>query len=124
MFVNNKKANLRKFLGLGILIVLSGCAVSPPYVYYGNTSHNYYRYVKKRDANSLEQYKKSLEYVFDYSEKKGIKVPPGLYCDYALIMLTLDHNDLAKEYFQKEKDNWNESQPLMDFLLQRYHLKE
>jgi hypothetical protein len=39
-------------------------------------------------------------------------------------MLTLDHNDLAKEYFQKEKDNWNESQPLMDFLLQRYHLKE
>ena len=124
MFVNNKKANLRKFLGLGILIVLCGCAATPPYVYYGDTSHNYYRYVKNRDAKSLEQYKKSLELVFKHSQKKGIKVPPGLYCDYALIMLTLNQNDVAKEYFQKEKVNWNESQPLMDFLLQRYKLKE
>lgn len=107
---------------LAILIFLGGC-FAPPYLYYGNSSHSYFKMLKKQDAVSRESYQRSLENVFARSEQFGIPVPPGLYCDYALLMLAQQRNDLALEYFYKEKSTWNEAQPFMDFLMKRYGLK-
>ncbi len=101
--------------------LLSGC-FAPPYLYYGSSSHSYYKMLKKQDDNSRENYRESLEKVFERSTQLGIPVPPGLYCDYALLMLAQQRNDLALEYFNKEKATWSEAQPFMDFLLQRYGL--
>ncbi len=107
---------------LVILVLLGGC-FAPPYLYYGNSSHSYYKMLKKQDANSREDYQRSLERVYYWSAQYGKPVPPGLYCDYAILMLAQQRNDLALEYFNKEKATWSEAQPFMDFLMQRYGLR-
>jgi len=105
-----------------VLFLLAGC-FAPPYLYYGNSSYSYYKKVKKQDAKAVENYKHSLEQVFSRSEKSGRPVPPGLYCDYALLMLEEQQNELAVKYFNLEKQTWSESGSFMDFLMQRYGLK-
>jgi len=107
---------------LPLLALLAACA-PPPYLYYGNTSHSYYRAVKKQDEASVAQYKASLEKVFTRSAEMGLPVPPGLYCDYAVLLLQEDRTDEARGYFQKEMQQWTESQAMVDFLMQRYGLK-
>lgn len=106
---------------LMVFALLAGC-FAPPYLYYGNSSHSYYKMLKKQDARSRDNYQESLEKVFERSLQLGIPVPPGLYCDYALLMLGQGRYDLAREYFNKEKATWSEAQPFMDFLAQRYGL--
>jgi len=108
-------------LMLAVLLLLAAC-VQPPYIYYGNSSHSYYKAVKKQDEQSVAQYKASLEQVFKRSDTMGIKVPPGLYCDYALLLLRENRTEEAKAYFAKEKQNWQEAHLMVDFLAKRYGL--
>ncbi len=112
---------MRTLLGLlAVLFLLAACA-QPQYLYYGNSSHSYYKAVKKQDTKSVEDYKQSLEKVFAKSASLGKPVPPGLYCDYALLILH-DNPQEAKSYLLKEKQAWKESETLVDFLINRYQL--
>ncbi len=104
---------------LAILFSLAACA-QPPYLYYGNSSHSYYKAVKWHDDKSVAQYKQSLEDVFAKSTELGKPVPPGLYCDYALLLLNENKTVEAKQYFTKEMETWSESTPFITFLIQRY----
>ena len=104
-----------------VAIFLAACA-PPPYLYYGTSSSGYYKAVKKQDAKSVSQYKASLEDVFKKSAKMGKPVPPGLYCDYAMLLLSEKKPEEAKVYFLKEKEAWVESRTMMDFLMQRYEI--
>lgn len=106
---------------LAALLLLSAC-VENRFLYYGDTSQRYYRAVKSPDPSSIAAYKGSLEEVFSKSEKKGLPVPPGLYCDYAMILVNEGNLPLAREYFEREKAQWSESAQLMDFLMSRYGL--
>lgn len=116
---------MKNCLGLiAVLLLMAACAVPPPYLYYGDTSHSYYKAVKKQDAASVAHYKASLEDVFAKSIRLRISVPPGLYCDYAMLLLANNELAGAKVYFQKEKDAWSESAAFMDFLMQRYSVKD
>lgn len=107
---------------LFVLFVLAGCA-STPYLYYGDSSYRYYQSVKHPNDLNQTYYKVSLEHVFDKSARLGIKVPPGLYCDYALLMLRRGDALAAREYLLKEKDTWTESASLVDFLLAKHGLR-
>lgn len=114
---------MRKTLaGLICLIVLCGC-VQTPYLYYGNSSHYYYRAVKNQDDASIEKYKESLEKVFLQSARKNLKIPPGLCCDYAMLLIREDNIPLAKTYFSKEISNWPESEKMVEFLKNRYNIE-
>ncbi len=108
---------------IALLLLLTACTTTQ-YLYYGDSSHSYYRAVKKQDTGSVDNYKKSLQNVFDRSAHLGLPVPPGLYCDYALIMMKEERPDLAKEYFEKERSTWAESETMVNFLMQRYGLKQ
>ncbi|MDY0151524.1 MAG: DUF4810 domain-containing protein [Candidatus Cloacimonas sp.] len=112
---------MRYCLGLLFALFLTACA-TPSYLYYGNSSHSYYRAVKKQDEKSVSHYKASLENVFKRSENVGKPVPPGLYCDYAMLLLAENRTEEARIYFQKEKQTWSEAQQLIDFLMLRYKL--
>lgn len=112
---------MKTCLGLLFLLFLAACA-PPPYLYYGNSSHSYYRAVKKQDEKSVAQYKQSLEQVFKKSEALGKPIPPGLYCDYAMLLLAENKKAEAKVYFLKEKAAWGESHAFMDFLMQKYEI--
>lgn len=115
---------MKKLLALLPLVAILAACAPPPYLYYGNTSHSYYRAVKKQDEASVAQYKASLEKVFDRSADLGLPVPPGLYCDYAVLLLQEDRTEEARTYFAKEMQQWTESQTMVDFLMQRYGLKQ
>lgn len=105
-----------------IAILLAACA--PSYLYYGNVSQHHYQYVKSPDPVSRQEYKHSLEKVFAKSEQYKLPVPPGLYCDYALLLATEGDYAAAREYFLKEKAQWAESSRFIDFLLARYGLQD
>ncbi|MDP2174150.1 MAG: DUF4810 domain-containing protein [Candidatus Cloacimonadaceae bacterium] len=113
---------MRKLALLLIPFAFAACTVSKPYLYYGNYSRSYYNVVKKQDEASRAQFKQSLERVFARSAEYSIPVPPGLYCDYALLMLEENRLPDAKRYFELEKSNWAESAMFVDFLIQRYQL--
>ncbi|PKN72589.1 MAG: DUF4810 domain-containing protein [Candidatus Cloacimonetes bacterium HGW-Cloacimonetes-3] len=113
---------MKKCFGLLVVLLLLAACATPPYLYYGNTSHSYYRAVKKQDAKSVANYKASLEQVFDVSTRLGRPVPPGLYCDYALLLVAENNTTEAKRYLELEKTTWQESGTLVDFLMQRYGL--
>jgi len=103
-----------------IVLLLAACAQSNELYYYGNSSQSYYRAVKYGDDNSRLDYKNSLNKVFEKSAARGLKVPPGLYCDYAMLLLKEGQLAEAKVYMDKEKAAWPESGPMVDLLLQRY----
>ena len=115
---------MKYYIGLIALLLLMSACATPPYLYYGNSSHSYYNAVKKQDAKSVAHYKASLEDVFAKSAKLERPVPPGLYCDYAMLLLAEERPVEAKVYFQKEQSTWRESAGYMDFLMQRYGIKD
>lgn len=104
-----------------MVLMLSACANNDPF-YYGNTSHRYYRLVRDRDEHSLKAYKKELEDVFAASQRMNKPVPPGLYCDYALLMLAENRYAEAQRYLMLEKSGFQESARFVDFLIKRYQL--
>lgn len=113
---------MKYLVGLIAAILLTACAPAP-FLYYGNTSQRYYRAVKSPDPQTVAAYKLSLEEVFAKSEQKSLPVPPGLYCDYALLLANEGDFAGARVYFEKEKGLWTESATFVDFLLLRYGLQ-
>jgi hypothetical protein len=113
---------MKKLALLLPVLLLMACA-GPRLYWYGDSSWRYYRAVKKQDPYSLEAYKSSLERVFEYNFDQGNKVPPGLYCDYAMLLLNEGNSPGARIYLLKEKEAWPESAALIDHLLARYELE-
>ncbi|MBW6514886.1 MAG: DUF4810 domain-containing protein [Candidatus Syntrophosphaera sp.] len=113
---------MKYLLVLLAVLLLTACAQKPLF-YYGDTSQRYYRAVKSPDFQTVAAYKRSLEDVFAKSERKGLPVPPGLYSDYALLLLNEGDYAGARVHFEKEKALWAESATFVDFLLSRYGLR-
>jgi len=105
-----------------LCLLLSACAQTS-YLYYGDSSHAYYKAVKHATAQSVADYKASLERVFDHSAYIKQPVPPGLYCDYAMLLIAEKDYAAARAYLLREKSCWPESALLVDYLLQRYGLE-
>jgi len=83
----------------------------------------YYKAVKHATAQSVADYKASLERVFSESARRQQPVPPGLYCDYAMLLIAERDFSAAREYLLREKSCWPESALLVDYLFQRYGLE-
>lgn len=113
---------MKCLVGLIAVLMLTACAQTP-FLYYGDTSQRYYRAVKSPDPKTVAAYKRSLEEVFFRSDQKSLPVPPGLYCDYALLLVNEGDFAGARVYFEKEKVLWAESATFVDFLLLRYGLR-
>jgi hypothetical protein len=111
---------MRYLVFLLALFILAGCAPTKT-LYYGNYSERYYRMVKSQDDASKTNFIKSLDDVIKKSTTKSkTPVPPGIYCDYGMMMAGQSNMEEAHKYFNLEKKNWPESAPLMDYLIQQY----
>ncbi len=104
---------------LFLTIVLTGCAPKVEYLYYGDYSKKYYNYIKKRDDNSKKDFLKVLVNIEEKSKSKGTPVPPGIYCEHALILLGDGNNGEAAKYFELEKNTWKESAQFIDTLIKK-----
>jgi hypothetical protein len=113
-----------KWLLLLILTaLLAGCA-SSAFLYYGDSSHAYYKAVKRASEGSVQEYQRSLEKVFTRSAERGLPAPPGLYCDYAMLLISQNETARSREYLLKEKASWPESAVFIDFLMAKYGLSQ
>ena len=103
-------------------LILCGCVTKPPIVYYyGNYEQAYYHSKKDGNPASLAKYKAALENVIQTSEKKGLRVPPGIYCEYAYLLAKQGNAD-AGRYFDLEVSTYPESSRFVAFV--RTQLKE
>ena len=98
------------------------CACAAPFRYYGDYSIGSYLHKSHPNGVTRADLKASLEKVIAKSKAKQIKVPPGLYCEYALVLLEEERNAEARKYLLLERQNWPESRVLVDHLLERYQL--
>jgi hypothetical protein len=107
---------MKRFLPplLGLLL-LAGCATPPVNYYYGNYSRTLYRSKKDNTPASLEKHRHSLEDIIQTSEKKGIRVPPGIYCEYAYL-LAKEGSPESDRYFSLEIKTYPESERFVSFI--------
>jgi hypothetical protein len=111
-----------KFIVLSVIVLaFAGCATQSNLYYYGDYSAKYYKMVKKQDDASKTNFVKSLDNVITKSKTQyKTPVPPGIYCDYGMMMASQSKIDEAHKYFSLEKSQWPESAPLMDYLINLY----
>lgn len=103
------------------LALLAGCTTPPVSYYYGNYSRTLYRSKKDNTPESVAKHRQSLEDIIQTSAKKGIKVPPGIYCEYAYL-LAKEGNQEADRYFSLEVTTYPESARFVTFV--RNQLKQ
>ncbi len=106
---------MKSVLPLLFLAVLAGCTTPPVSYYYGNYSRTLYRSKKDNTPASLEKHRQTLEDIIQTSEKKGTKVPPGIYCEYAYL-LAKEGKPEADRYFSLEVKTYPESERFVTFV--------
>ena len=100
---------------LAALALLAGCVAPPVNYYYGKYSRTLYRTKKDGTPASLENHKSSLLDIIQTSERKGLRVPPGIYCEYAYV-LSKEGSSEADKYFQLEIKTYPESERFVVFV--------
>jgi hypothetical protein len=90
------------------VLILSGCATKPIDYYYGNYEKTYYHSKKDGTPSSIANYKESLEDIIKTSSEKGLRVPPGIYCEYGYLLAKQGSPD-ADRYFNLEITTYPES---------------
>jgi hypothetical protein len=98
-------------------VILSGCATTkkPLVYYYGGYEQAYYHSKKDNTPDSVAKYKLALEDVIRTSERKGLRVPPGIYCEYGYLLSKQGSAD-AERYFNLEVATYPESAHFVAFL--------
>jgi hypothetical protein len=83
--------------------------------YYGDYSRSLYRSKKDTTPASLAKHRATLEDIIQKSEKRGSRVPPGIFCEYAYL-LAKDGSPEADRYFALEVESYPESKRFVDFI--------
>lgn len=106
---------MKLFLSIILLVVLAGCTTPPVSYYYGNYSRTLYRNKKDNTPASVEKHRQTLEDIIRTSEKRAIRVPPGIYCEYAYL-LAKEGKPEADRYFALEVKAYPESERFVAFV--------
>ena len=110
------KMVIKILLAVTITITSFGCASKPMY-YWGNYSDSLYHAKKDPGVESLAKHKESLENILDESNKRNLRIPPGVCAELGYLYATQNNTKQAIEYFQMEKLTYPESTNLMDSLI-------
>lgn len=103
---------------LFILIVttfLTSCANPPINYYFGNYSNTLYRTRKDNTPASLAKHRETLEKIIAKSQEKSLRVPPGIYCEYAYLLAKAG-DPTADRYFALEIRTYPESEKFVSFV--------
>lgn len=86
-----------------------GCATNKPMYYWGDYSHSLYDYKKLSNDENIQKHKQALYEIIEQSNSKGLRVPPGVYCEYGYIFMKEGKNKEALKYFELEEQTYPES---------------
>lgn len=97
---------------LGLL--LAGCATSTRQgLYWGDYEQTLFNLQDEQDNRSRERHLASLRNIVEVSERRGWRVPPGVYIELAVMEQALGNNDLYAYYINRERALYPESQPFI-----------
>ncbi len=97
-------------VGLGILVMVSGCATAPTMYTWKDYDDRLYKYYQS--PTEPESFIKDLKEVIAEGEI-GNNVPPGLYAELGYALYVQGSYEESILYFQKESEKWIESKALM-----------
>jgi hypothetical protein len=91
------------------LALFGGCAPSAKTFFWGEYSSTLYDLKKNPDEKTLEAHKKALLLIMEESDKKKMKVPPGVYAEYGYILLKSGSEIEGMGFLDKETGLYPES---------------
>jgi hypothetical protein len=106
------KTNSR-YLLIPILLLLSCYS---EIFYWGDYTDTLYAYKKEPNEKTLAEHLEELQDIIEESHDLGLKVPPGIYCEYAYFMMQKDQPEEAMRYIQLEEEAYPESKVFTDRL--------
>lgn len=103
------KALLPIWLTLLSLVFFAGCATQKPMYSWGDYSSSLYKLKKDPCDENLMKHKQVLLEIMEDSKENGLRVPPGVYCEYAYILIKEGKANDALPYLDLEEKNYPES---------------
>lgn len=91
-----------------LLAFFTGC-VSKPIFYWGTYSETLYNYKKSPDGKTLDAHKKSLVNIITNSTRLRMRVPPGVYAEYGVLLIKEGKEKEGIENLDKELALYPES---------------
>ena len=89
-------------LALVIFLLLMSCATQKTIYYWGKYPNTLYQYKKKIDEKSFDKHKKELEKIIKVSNRKSLRIAPGINAELGYMYLELGDIALANNFFEKE----------------------
>lgn len=105
----------RLLFALLVTTFLTSCASPPIRYYFGDYSKTLYRTRKDNTPESLAKHTKTLEKIIAKSQADGLRVPPGIYCEYAYLLAKAGDPG-ADRYFSLEVSTYPESEKFVSFI--------
>lgn len=96
-------------------MVIIGCAPTTLHNW-GRYDHRLYQYYQ--DPEAVDALKEEIYQVIQASEESDAKVAPGLYAEYGYLLLEEGASSEAIEFFQKEKEEWPQSEVYMNRMIE------
>jgi hypothetical protein len=87
--------------------------------YWGDYSNTLYGWRKDATEERAVAHKAELTEIINKSDAKGLRVPPGVYCEYGYMLLMEGEKATALSFFEKEAAEYPESKSFVSFLLTR-----
>ena len=85
-----------------------GCAKKELYRWEGY-SKSLYHYKKTPEEKSYGHHKQILEKIIEESSRNNARVPPGIYCEYALMLMKAGNHEESLKYLDLEEKIYPES---------------
>ena len=103
-------------LSLLTVLLITGCTTTNANTgyYWGNYSGTLYALKTSPGDKSLERHIKELRSIIDNSNKKGIRVPPGVHAELGYRLAQSNQNSEAKAELNKEIITYPESKSFIE----------
>jgi hypothetical protein len=109
---------MKKIIIISLALTLAACvSTKPPMYYWGDYSETLYEYKSEPSEETLIEHYESIQDIFNKSQEMGIRVPPGVYAEYATLRLKEGKRAEALKYYRLEKITYPESTMLMDRMI-------
>ena len=92
-----------------LLIFFAGCTTQKPMYRWGDYSSSLYKLKKDPCEENLMKHKQVLLKIMEDSKENGLRIPPGVYCEYGYILTKEGKSNEALSYFDLEEKTYPES---------------
>lgn len=110
---------MKVLLTLLAVIALSACTAKPKMYYWGEYSETLHQLKQEPTEEHLSEHIESIHDVIEESNDYSLRVPPGVYAEYAGLLMKQGKVAEARKYFLLEKEVYPESAFFMDRMLKQ-----